>query len=289
MSIVKEPIEFLTPFIDAHLKEHDPDNPRDFIDAYINEMKSNTDPTSSFNINNSKLIYRSIPVVKLFKMYGCIMYLFLYLTEQGLVFTILDLFIAGVETTSTTLTWIFLYMARNQHVQEKLAEEIDRVVGQSRLPSLSDRPNMPYTEAVIHEVMRAATMAPMAVPHSTTEDVVFHGYHIPKKTMVWLNLYEIHNSFELWGDPENFRPERFLTKDGTKFERHEGFVPFSLGKRVCPGESLARDELFLFTTSLFQIFRVSCDPSGPPPEYVSDRGGIYIPKAHKLVLNLRNN
>src|SRR5690348_3513510 len=181
---------------------------------------------------------------------------------MSILFAVFDLFLAGAETTSTTLTWIFLYMARHPHIQEKLAEEIQRVVGNSRLPSLTDRPEMPYTEAVIHEVMRKVTLVPISVFHSTMEDVEFHGYQIPKETIVMINLYEVHNNIGLWGDPENFRPERFLSKDGTKFERREGFVPFSTGKRVCLGETLARDELFLFTSALFQAFEVSVDPNG---------------------------
>ena len=163
-----------------------------------------------------------------------------------------------------------------------------RVVGTSRPPSLSDRDQMPYTEAAIHEVMRSRPLLPNGVYHSTVEDVQFHGYNIPKDTMVFYNIFEAHYNSDLWGDPENFRPERFLSKDGTTVERRDGFMPFSTGKRICLGERLARDTLFLFTASFFQVFRVAPDPNGPPLDVeFRVRGTVPFPKPHKLVLTLR--
>jgi cytochrome P450 family 2 subfamily J len=250
-------MKFMTDSIKGHQSTFQENSPRDFIDVYLAEIQRTTDVGSSFHAKEG---------------------------ERNLSVVMLDLFVAGAETTSTTLTWTFLLMAMHPEIQEKLFAEIKRIVGMSRLPSLSDRPLMPYTEAVIMEVMRYSAMVPLAVQHRTTEDVNFHGYFIPADTLVVPNLYCAMRDPKVWGDADNFRPERFLSPDEKTVIRHDALIPFSTGKRVCLGETLARDELFLFTTSLFQRFRVGGDPNGPPlkPDYYM--AAVLIPKPHNLVL-----
>jgi cytochrome P450 len=144
---------------------------------------------------------------------------------------------------------------------------------------------MPYTEATIMEVMRFSAMVPTGVFHTALEDVKFHGYTIPKQTIIVSNLYACMRDPKVWGDPDNFRPERFLSEDGKTVIRHEALIPFSTGRRVCLGESLAKDELFLFTSSLFQRFRVTPNPEGPkisPLEYIS--AAVLLPKPHDVIV-----
>ncbi|CAL8102464.1 unnamed protein product [Orchesella dallaii] len=234
--------------------------PRDFIDMYLGEMEKTTDPASSF-----------------YKEEGL----------KNLTITLLDLFVAGAETTSTTLSWEFLLLALNPDKQEKLHEEIKRVVGLSRLPSLNDRPSMPYTEAVINEVMRFSAMVPLAVFHSALEDMTFKGYTIPKGTLVIPNLYCAMHDPEVWKDPKVFRPERFLSEDGKTLIKNEANMPFSTGKRICLGMTLAQDELFLFTSSLFQRFQVGPDPNGEKLTVDYHCASVLLPKPHNLVLHDR--
>jgi len=127
-------------------------------------------------------------------------------------------------------------MALFPEIQEKLSEEIQSVVGPSRHPELADREKMPYTECVIMEVMRNNVVFPLSVIRSAIEDVTVAGYNIPKDTVLTPNLYAIFQEAKIWGDPENFRPERFLRPDGTANKTHEAFIPFGYGKRVCPGK-----------------------------------------------------
>ncbi|CAG7726441.1 unnamed protein product [Allacma fusca] len=148
------------------------------------------------------------------------------------------------------------------NVQRKLQDEIDEKIGKERLPSLTDRSDMSYTEAVINEVLRYSTLTQFAAFHSATEDVHFRGYFIPKDTMVITNLYSAHFDEDVWDEPYRFSPERFLDSNG-KFQRNENLIPFSSGKRACIGESLSRIELFLFITSLFQVFTVSAEDKLP--------------------------
>lgn len=190
------------------------------------------------------------------------------------------------ETTATTLSWIFLLLAMHPEKQEKLFEEIQRVVGLSRLPTLNDRPQMPYTEAVIHESMRFSSMVPLSAFHATTEDVHFKNYLIPRGTIVVPNIYAAMRDPREWKhDPEKFIPERFLS-GGDGLHKSESLMPFSVGKRICLGMTLALDELFLFTSSLFQTFRAAEDPNNPEGKLKVDyfKAALLVPKPQNMIL-----
>uniref|UniRef100_A0A8C6ZJ70 Cytochrome P450 2J2-like n=1 Tax=Nothoprocta perdicaria TaxID=30464 RepID=A0A8C6ZJ70_NOTPE len=170
---------------------------------------------------------------------------------ENLVACTLDLFVAGTETTSTTLRWALLYMAAYPDIQGKMTE-IDAVVGQTRQPGLDDQACLPYTNAVVHELQRFSNVIPGSVPRLTTRDTLLRGFFVPKGTVLITNLTSVLMDKKEWETPDTFNPEHFL-KDG-QFRRREAFIPFSLGKRACPGEQLARAELFLFFTALLQKF-----------------------------------
>ncbi|XP_003723543.2 cytochrome P450 2U1 [Strongylocentrotus purpuratus] len=106
-----------------------------------------------------------------------------------------------------------MYMILHQDVQEKIHKELDDVVGRNRLPSLTDRPNLPYTEATLLEIQRFATITPLGVPHAPVQDTVLNGYDIPKGTVVLPNLWAIHHEPDLWKNPDEFNPARFLNPD----------------------------------------------------------------------------
>ncbi|XP_074121891.1 cytochrome P450 2J2-like isoform X2 [Sminthopsis crassicaudata] len=217
---------FIERVIEQHKEGLNPEEPQDFIDAYLKEL-------SKDNIHSS-------------------------FSEKNLVFCTLDLFFAGTETTSTTLRWALLYMALYPEIQGKIQEEIDRVIGQSRQPTMADKENMPYTYAAVHEVQRMGDILPFNVPRMAAFDTTLAGYHVPKGTIVLLNLTALHRDPKEWATPKTFNPEHFL--ENSQFKKRESFLPFSMGKRVCLGEQLARAELFLFFTSLLQKFTFQ-----PPP------------------------
>ncbi|XP_024611997.1 cytochrome P450 2J2 isoform X1 [Neophocaena asiaeorientalis asiaeorientalis] len=213
---------FVARVIENHKRGWNPAEARDFIDAYLKEIeKHKGSATSSFH-------------------------------EENLIYSTLDLFFAGTETTSTTLRWGLLYMALYPEIQEKVQAEIDRVLGQSQQPSTAARESMPYTNAVIHEVQRMGNIIPMNVPREVTVDTTLGGYHLPKGTMVLTNLTALHRDPTEWATPDVFNPEHFL--ENGQFKKREAFLPFSVGKRMCLGEQLARTELFIFFTSLVQKF-----------------------------------
>ena len=130
------------------------------------------------------------------------------------------------------MEWFLVYMVQNPLVQKKLQAEIDEMVGDSRLPSLLDRPLMPYADAVMHELLRLSSITTIGLPHRAMKDVDFHGYRILKGTTIFANLYAVHHDPEVYKNPEVFLPERFLGEEG-KVLKSEAFFPFSSGKRGC--------------------------------------------------------
>ncbi|XP_056261447.1 cytochrome P450 2K1-like [Seriola aureovittata] len=202
--------------------------------------------------------------------------------NENLLMTVIQLFGAGTETTSTTIRWGLLFMAKYPKIQDQVQEELSRVIG-SRQVQVEDRKNLPFTDAVIHETQRLANISPMSLPHKTSQDITFQGYFIKKGTTVYPLLTSVLYDESEWEKPYSFYPAHFLDKDG-KFVKRDAFLPFSAGRRICLGESLARMELFIFFTSLLQHFRFT-----PPPGLSEDEldltahmGLSLSPSPHKL-------
>ncbi|XP_022256968.1 cytochrome P450 2D6-like [Limulus polyphemus] len=175
-------------------------------------------------------------------------------------------FLGGSGTVRTTIEWCLKTMAAYPDVQKRVQNEIDSFIGRERLPSWDDHVHLPYTHAVLYEVQRWQTIAPLGVLRCTTEDTTVQGYNIPKGTVVMNNVWAVHNDPKYWKNPSEFFPEHFLNQEGTKFEKPEYFIPFSIGKRSCPGETLAQVELFLYFTSILQRFTVAL-PDGEKPNF----------------------
>uniref|UniRef100_A0A672IML6 Uncharacterized protein n=1 Tax=Salarias fasciatus TaxID=181472 RepID=A0A672IML6_SALFA len=141
---------FITKKIQAHRETLDPSSPRDYIDCFFNRINQEKDnPTTEFH-------------------------------EDNLVSTVLDLFLAGTETTSSTIRYALSVMVKYPKIQEAMQQEIDTVLGQKHSPRMEDRKSLPFTDAVLHEIQRFMDIIPMGIPHSALSDISFRGYTIPK-------------------------------------------------------------------------------------------------------------
>ncbi|KAG6328499.1 hypothetical protein ID866_10590, partial [Astraeus odoratus] len=145
-------------------------------------------------------------------------------------------FLAGAETTFSTLLVFILAMVLFPEVQTKAQEEIDHVIGRQRLPDFNDRENMPYVEAVVLETLRWYPVIPLGVPHMTTEDDVFDGMYIPKGATVMINVWH-------------------LTQSGKIVEDTSSPV-FGLGRRICPGRHVADQSIWAAIVSILATLQI---------------------------------
>ncbi|XP_053314610.1 cytochrome P450 2C14-like [Spea bombifrons] len=209
----------------------------------------------------------------------------MFFHNDNLVSLVSNLFAAGMETTSTTLRWGILFMMKYPEIQKKVQNEIDRVIGSAQ-PQAEHRKQMPYTDAVIHEVQRFGNIVPGNVPHATTQDITFRGYFIPKGTHVIPLLSSVLHDKAYFKKPDEFYPEHFLDSNGN-FLKNEAFLPFSAGRRSCAGENLAKMELFLFFTRLLQNFTFR-PPPGVEVDLTAGNGATRSPLPHEICALPRN-
>lgn len=199
---------------------------------------------------------------------------------------------AGFDTIASTIQWSILYLITNPDWQEKVYQEITDAYGTGNDPDVTDLSELPYTEATILETMRHSCIFPFALPHSTTKDTYLYEHFIKDKTLVFINLWSISHDPEFFEKPEVFNPSRFLDSSGTRIEVdktiREFFLPFGTGRRKCPGEQLAKMELFLFFTTLVQKCKFETAP-GESPVVDSKYGLTLKPKDFEVVVRARNS
>ncbi|XP_075057394.1 cytochrome P450 2K1-like [Mixophyes fleayi] len=203
----------------------------------------------------------------------------LYYHDDNLTELVVNLFTAGMETITTTLRWGLLLMMKYPEIQKKVQNEIERVIGSAQ-PQTEYRKEMPYTDAVIHEIQRFCDIIPGNLPHATSQDVTFRGYFIPKGTIVMPVLSSVLRDKAYFEKPEEFYPEHFLDSEG-HFKKNEAFIPFSLGKRSCIGENLSKAELFVFFTTLLQNFTFQAPP-GAKLDLTPVPGFTNAPLSHEI-------
>ncbi|KAK5638646.1 hypothetical protein RI129_012941 [Pyrocoelia pectoralis] len=174
-------------------------------------------------------------------------------TEMQLIWVMIDFFFAGPNVTGATLNMLFAHLCNYPEIQVKVQAEIDGVVGRSRLPNLDDRNKMPYTEAVIRESLRMDPVIPVNTPRRCLKDTTLGGYEIAKDTTLLISLWSANRDERVWKDPNVFKPERFLDDEGSLLKK-DNIVSFGGGKRLCAGETFARQTIFLVLSGLLQNF-----------------------------------
>ncbi|XP_055604245.1 probable cytochrome P450 305a1 [Uranotaenia lowii] len=243
-------IDFFTDTISEHKANFREDKAAtDLIYAYMREIKAREhDPNSTF-------------------------------TETQMIMAILDLFIAGATTTALVVELGLLIMISRPDINAKVNAEIDAY---QEPITWESRHSLPYIQALLAELQRYFHSAAISGPRRALQDTTLGGYSIPKDTSVFVDLRSVHMDPEYWGDPETFRPERFIDEQGN-FVQNERLIPFSLGKRRCLGDSLARVCFFVYFAGLMQRFQVYL-PNGVS-EYPSMKlmpGITYMPKEFQV-------
>ncbi|KAH8102293.1 cytochrome P450 [Cristinia sonorae] len=171
--------------------------------------------------------------------------------------TAASLYAGGADTSVSAIYGFFLAMTLFPEAQRKAQEEIDEVIGSDRLPMVEDRDNLPYVEALVKEVFRFNPVAPLGLPHRVSEDDVYEGYFIPKGTMVLANIWQFLHDPEVYHDPMNFQPDRFLSKEGHLPERDPRELCFGYGRRLCPGVHLADVSVWTSCAMSLAVFDIS--------------------------------
>ena len=194
-----------------------------------------------------------------------------------------DLFVAGTDTTSSTLEWAMAELLHNPEKLLKARVELLQTIGKDKQVKESDITRLPFVQAVVKETFRLHPVVPFLIPHRVEEDRDIDGLTVPKNAQVLVNAWAIGRDPNIWENPNSFVPERFLELDmdvkGQNFE----LIPFGAGRRICPGLPLATRMVHLMLASLIH----SCDwklEDGMTPENMNmeDRFGITLQKAQPL-------
>ncbi|XP_072943522.1 cytochrome P450 306a1 [Epargyreus clarus] len=195
-----------------------------------------------------------------------------YMTDEQLHYLLADMFGAGLDTTTATFSWFFLYMALYPEEQELIRKEI-----LTTFPDESeiDSSKLPRLMAAICETQRIRTIVPMGVPHGCLQETFLGNYKIPKGAMVIPLQWAIHTDPNIWEDPEEYKPSRFLDEDGNLLKPPE-FIPFQTGKRMCPGDELARMMSTSVAADLFRRIRIRLASKPPTPEELEGISGITL-------------
>ncbi|KAG7446976.1 cytochrome P450 [Guyanagaster necrorhizus] len=205
--------------------------------------------------------------------------------------TAASLYGAGADTTVSAQYAFFLAMILYPYVQKKAQAEIDAVVGSDRLPGFMDRENLPYINAIVSEVLRWNSVAPIGFPHTAMEDGIVGGYFVPKGSIIITNLWQILHDAEVYPDPFTFDPSRFIAFPGKEVQRDPRHACFGYGRRYCAGSHLAEASLFIcFAMSLavFDITNAVENGVSVVPVYESMSGIVSHPKPFKYCIKPRS-
>jgi len=207
-----------------------------------------------------------------------------------------DTLFAMTDTTATTNEWLIYFMVNNPDIQAKVHAEIDSVLGPDRLATLEDtKEQLPYFWAVVKETMRSQIVSPVMAPHYASEDLTIGGtggtpeFKIPRGTQLFMNGWQMARDPTLWDHPEDFNPDRWLEggreygldlygKEKRPSSDHYKFIPFSIGKRMCPGYSFAKVSLWMQALTLMQCF-----------EWKLSEKGKYDPRVKNGKLDMTEN
>lgn len=210
------------------------------------------------------------------------------ISERDIDIIIMEVFVAGTETTSGTVEWAMVELLNNPSTMFKVKEKLKEVVGNDRKLEETDIDNLKYLQAVVKETMRLHPPIPLLVPRKATRDTNFMGYDIPKDTQLLVNAWAIGREAETWDSPDSFMPERFLSdskNNNVDFKgQHYEFIPFGAGRRICAGIPLGHRMLHIVLGTLLHKFDWSVhDSLAYKLKDNSERIGVVVRKIEPLI------
>ncbi|ONI13664.1 hypothetical protein PRUPE_4G235900 [Prunus persica] len=243
---------FFEKIIDEHLQSKDEYRTKDFVDVMVGIMGS---AESQYRIERSNI--KAI---------------------------ILDMLVASMDTSSTTIEWVLSELMRHPHVMKKVRKELEDVVGLERMVEESDLEKLEYLDIVVKETLRLHPVAPLLIPHAAIEDCTVNGFHIPKASRVIINVWSIGRDPSAWTDAEKFIPERFVGSNIDVRGNHFELIPFGSGRRRCPGIQLRLTMVQLMVAQLVHCFDWELPNSMLPNELdMSEEFGLTVPRAKHLL------
>nr|AGX93054.1 geraniol 10-hydroxylase-like protein [Tabernaemontana elegans] len=195
----------------------------------------------------------------------------------------LDLFVAGTDTTSSTLEWAMAEMLKNPDKMQKTQAEIAEVIGKGKAIEEADVARLPYLRCVVKETLRIHPPVPFLIPRKVDQDVEVCGYKVPKGSQVLVNAWAIGRDGTVWEDPLAFKPERFFESEIDIRGRDFEVIPFGAGRRICPGLPLAARMVPVMLGSLLNSFNWKLEGGIAPKDLdMDEKFGITLQKAHPL-------
>ncbi|KAK5579781.1 hypothetical protein RB653_009468 [Dictyostelium firmibasis] len=240
-----------------------------FLKNYLDKKLESIKINENSKINNNDKILPTTKSTPLIEDYYKI-YLEGSIHHDSIVLSLVDIILAGVDTTSNTLGFIMARIINNPEMQDKIYEEIMRndVDNNSNNVSFSDHLKYPYIVSIMNETYRYYSLVSLTEPNRTTDDVVVNGYKISKGTLIIKNLRGTHLSKEFWGgDALEFKPERFKTQT----LHQKGLFHFGAGPRGCPGGRYTESMFFTFMVILFKNYKI-VNPNDTPIDDVGEVG-----------------
>ncbi|KAJ3747106.1 cytochrome P450 [Lentinula detonsa] len=206
-----------------------------------------------------------------------------------------SMYLAGTDTTVTSLRSFFLAMMQYPECQKKAQQELDRVVGSNRLPDFSDRDSLPYIQAIVYETMRWQPITPAGLPHLASEEDVYNGYRIPKGSIIIANAWAMMHDERNFQDPYTFNPDRYIRPADGQLN-HGMLKPtagFGFGRRICPGKHMALSATWIAIASTLSVFDIlkSVDGNGQIIEPFTEYDNTTLqnqPNPYKCSIKLRS-
>ncbi|MED6179925.1 hypothetical protein PIB30_005383 [Stylosanthes scabra] len=203
-----------------------------------------------------------------------------FYTDDNMKGVMLIMLVAGSETSAITMEWALSLLLNHPEAMVKVRNEIDTKVGKDQLVKESDLVNLKNLQNVITETLRLYPVTPQLLPHESSCDCIVGGFHIPKGTMLLVNLWTLHRNGELWKDPTRFMPERFEVEGGGG-EVCYNMIPFGIGRRACPGAVFAKRIMGHTLGALIQCFEF--ERVGSEEINMKEGLGLTMPRVEPLM------